>query len=893
MHANHFSDYLTPNQRMDNSVFLKIDDSSRHIDLALVTKRLKRFNVKRILLYGTISDIEMFLQQGKSDLAHLHGFEFSVIFKPDLYTFLKENISKIENFLLKRLFCNVAYFKRHLLLSQDVFHFFDSQPEVLTVRAQSDPVVIDLPHAEDVDSLFLLANSNKGNIYEEVTEVTRHFNPLTGKLSLPLKRGKTYRLIVLRKYYFDQETDISHAFNYYDATPFAALQKWFKKRLLRLPVPVNGVVYHLEEMFDVTQKINGVYYSANLEKVLHGIKKTIAFYYANNPNGSINNIFLSIVLKRYFNSMLRPRFNIISPSVRYVVAPDSSLTRIMDVDHQFLIELDMERFEPHTPYYWKAVATLKRAQSQLFAENQQKLPVIAHCLMQSHFSIPEQKVHIDLLHQAGASQIWWKDKADNTVISEANGQFILKKLGYANHLSTFLAQGLPVSEVLILYPSLDQNQQGFLDVLKELYHAGINFELIDYDLFNSNHLCKIEGDKLVFNQKSYRLLLLPAIQVIPILTMDKLLRFFNEGGHIAAIQKIPVKVELRERQRRFEALRKKLWLVEPDMTSITFIKSAAGGKSYFIPKLSLLKDFIQPYLYNQPVFAQANTPFLVHIRETHNAFLAFVSNISKDTELSVELLARGKWQPSEWNAQKNIREAIHFWHFEGGKLRVPLHLFPLESRLIVLEKNSGSEPWHVSACPAGHCHIEAPEPEAFIVYLHHERPATIPLNLTRHEEMIKIPLQISETLRPIFITPDHWVLKAGNKKQILHLDDLRKVIIEPETTILLQKTFVLGKFQPNFAYFLDLGLAPHPCKIHINGQSAGLLWFHPFRTDISKFLRTGENTLEIEFIGPVGTKAPFVPSAGYVFHTPIKIVPYQKFYIRAEDYSERSRQITQ
>ncbi len=893
MHANHFSDFLTPNQRVDNSVFLKIDDSSQHIDLTRLTKRLKRFNVKKVLLYGTLSDIEMFLQQGKSDPTQLQNFEFSVIFKPDLYSFLKENISKIENFLLKRLFCNAAYFKRHLLLSQDVFHFFDTKPEVLTFYAQSDPVVIELPHAEDVDSLFLLANGNKGNIYEEVTEVTEHFNPITAKLSLSLKRGKEYRLIVLRKYYFDQETDISHAFNYYDATPFAALQKWFKKRLLRLPVPINSVVYHLEEMFDVTQKINGVYYSANLEKVLHGIKKTIAFYYANNPNGSINNIFLSIVLKRYFNSMLRPRFNIISPSVRYVVAPDSSLTRIMDVDHQFLIELDMERFEPHTPYYWKTVATLKRAQSQLFAENQQNLPVIAHCLMQSHFSIPEQKVHIDLLHQAGASQIWWRDKADNTVISEANSQFIQKKLGYANHLSTFLAQGLPVSEVLILYPSLDQNQQGFLEVLKELYHAGINFELIDYDLFNSNHLCKIEGDKIVFNQKSYRLLLLPAIQVMPILTMDKLLRFFNEGGHIAAIQKIPVKVELRERQKRFEALRKKLWLVEPDMTSITFIKSAAGGKSYFIPRLHLLKDFIQPYLYNQPVFAQANTPFLIHIRETHNAFLAFVSNISNDKEISVELLAKGKWQPFEWNAQKHIREAIHFWHLDGEKLRVPLHLFPLESRLIILEKNAGDEPWHVSACSAKHCHIEAPEPEAFIVYLHHDRPTTIPLSLTRHEEMIKIPLQISETLRSIFITPDHWVLKAGNKKQILHLDDLKKVIIEPETTILLQKTFVLGKFQPNFAYFLDLGLAPHPCKIHVNGQMAGLLWFHPFRMDISKFLRSGENSLEIEFIGPVGTNAPFVPSAGYVFHNPIKIVPYQKFYIRAEDYSERSRQIVQ
>lgn len=888
--TNHFADYFSKNQRAEINVLLMIDEKSLHIDPLRLFKKLENFAAKKIILYGTLNFIAAFLHRAQQERKILSQFEFSIIFKPDLYTFLRRNLPKVENFLLPRLFCNTAYFKRHQLLSQDVFHFFGMEPEIFHIQAAEDSILLQITKPQDVDSIFLLKAENQANIYQEVNEITEYLNPANGHLPIELEKGQEYRVVVLRRFFFDPHTELSHIFNYYDATAFAALQKWFKSQMVRLPVPINGVVYPLEEMFDVTQKFNGVSYSANLEKVLRGIKKTIAFYYANAQNTAINNIFLSIVLKRYFNSMLRPRFNIVSPMVHYLIYPDSPLARILDMDHQFLFELDMEQFEPHTPYYWKTVGSLKRAESQLFAENESNLPVLVHYLMQSHFSIPEQKVHIDLLAQAGATKFWWKDLGDDTAVSGANLQFIKNKLIYAVQLGAFLSQGLPVSEILVLYPSLDQNQQPFLKILQELHHSGINFELVDYDLFNSNHHCKLESGKINFNQKSFHLVLLPSIQVIPILTMNKLLKFFKEGGHIAALQKVPSKVELRDKQKRFESIRQKLWLVEPNVQSITFLQSESGGKSLFIPKLKLVQEFLRPYVQNQPVFVQTGQcQLLVRIRETQNAYFAFVTNPDNKFECSAVLQAQKKLLPYRWNFKKQIREPVHYWSFRNEQLKVPVKLLPLESQLLILDKNTTNEKWHVGFCDADHCHIYSPEPEAFVVQLRKAIPGTVILRLERGNQMIKVPLQIRNNFNPIYITPDHWVLSIGTKKQMIHLDDLKKVTIEPESAITLQKTFVLREFRPGQSYILDLGLAPHPCKITLNGQMCGNLWFHPFQIEISHFIKTGENTLEIEFIGPVQTGKESRPAAGYDFKNAIRIIPYQKFYIRAEDYAGRKR----
>ncbi len=869
------------------NVLLTVKSHCSVSDSKQLWRYLHKLGSKKIILYGDYNDIARFLSKEPALPSQDFPFEYQILFRPPLSRFLLQNMQKADSMLLPRLFCNKDYFKRHTRFGKKIFHFFNTSPEIYSIDTSRPHFRLSVKNPNDVDSVFLLFTGQQtNNIYEEVQDITDKLDIFTGTLKIETKHLNDAKIVILRRYYFATQTPVSRTFNYYDATAFAALQKWFKSLLLKFPVPISGVVYHLEEMFDVDQQFNGVSYSENLEKVLKGIKKTIAFYYANSPNDPIHNIFLSIVFKRYFNSMLRPRFNILSPQVHYLIQPDSSLAQLLDLNHQFIVYVNTAKYEIETPYFWKTLSSLKRAESQLFAETNGSLPVLGHTLFFSEFSLPEQKFHIDLLAQAGATQFWWKAEIDDHLPDEEHKSYLINKIKYANQIGAFLSRGLPVGQILVLYPSLDQGQNTFQKILQDLHFSGIGFELVNFDLFNSNHYCKIEDGKIKFQQKTYSLVLLPAIQVIPFLTLKKLLSFFTQGGQIAAVQKIPSQVELRDKQKHFEKIRKKLWIVEPDIQSITFLQSDNGGKSWYVPKIKLLRDFLQPYVQSANVFIKSKANrVLARIRETQEAFFVFVTNADPQLTCQLTIHSRKKAFPFYWDFKKQIQKPLHFWKRDGEQLTIPVSLRPMESKLVILQKGLSTDVWHIGFCDAEECHVFSPKSGTFVVQLRNSFTGAVNLRLEKGEKNLKVPVHIREKLNPILLSSDHWILLTPNAKQMIHLDDLPKTALTLNTPPVLQKSFVLRKFRRDLSYYLDLGSLPHACTIKINGQTGGTLWHHPFNVEISALLQAGENILEIQFVHP---DIPRQENICFALPDPIQIIPYRKIFIQAEDMEEKN-----
>ncbi len=867
------------------NLLLYVEQGQAVRNVPLFFKYLRSLGVKNIILFGDFPILSEFLNNYENDFKKQTDFEFSILFRPHLPSFLRQNIQKIDQFLLPRLFCNVHYFKRHTLLTKEVFHFFGLHPEVIKADSAQNSLSLLVKNSEDVDSVFLLSDRPQTDIYEEVMDITDRLDIRSGLLKMTIPPLPNVRIVVLRRFYFDGQTALSHLFNYYDATAFAALQKWFKSHLLKLPIPFKGVVYNLEEMFDIAQKFSGVSYSANLEKVLKGIKKTIAFYFANTQNQPIHNIFLSIVFKRYFNSMLRPRFNVLAPQVKYLIHSDSYLAQLLDLNQQFIVKLDLQEFEIDTPYYLKTIGSLKRAESQLFAETNGHLPVLAYRLLGSPFSVPRQKYYIDLLAQAGVTEFWWQANMDESLPDDNQNEFITYKIKYASQLGTFLARGLPVGQILMLYPSLDQSQQTFRRILRDLHFSGVPFELLSFDLFNSNQYCKIEEGKINFNQKTFRLVLLPAIQVLPFATLKKLMNFFSKGGQIVAIQKIPAQVELRNKQKYFETIRKNLWIVEPDLQSITFLQNDNKGKSWFIPKLNLLKDFLRPYIRQEAVYVDSpKENILMRMRETHEAYFIFLTNPSQKETCRPVLQSNKSGFPFYWDFKKQIPKPIHHWNLNNKRLSIPLTLRPMESKLIILQKEMATDVWHIGFCDAQECHVFSPKPGTFVVQLYNDDPGPVQLHLEKKEKHLKVPVHIKENLNEVILSRDHWILLAQDKKHMIHLDDLPKVAFTIKGPFTLQKTFLLREFRRDRSYYLDLGRAEQPCRIHINGQTAGRLWHYPFRAEISHLLQAGENILEIELVD-ITSQNNLTPSAAFSFPDPLRLIPYHKIFIQAEEMS--------
>ncbi len=60
-----------------------------------------------------------------------------------------------------------------------------------------------------------------------------------------------------------------------------------------------------------------------------------------------------------------------------------------------------------------------------------------------------------------------------------------------------------------------------------------------------------------------------------------------------------------------------------------------------------------------------------------------------------------------------------------------------------------------------------------------------------------------------------------------------------------RRSFQLTEGQVGSGFFLDLGRVVATCEVHVNGEKAGVLISKPFRLDISDYIKTGENRLEI------------------------------------------------
>jgi hypothetical protein len=67
-------------------------------------------------------------------------------------------------------------------------------------------------------------------------------------------------------------------------------------------------------------------------------------------------------------------------------------------------------------------------------------------------------------------------------------------------------------------------------------------------------------------------------------------------------------------------------------------------------------------------------------------------------------------------------------------------------------------------------------------------------------------------------------------------------------TATYMNTFEISALNKNEKIMLDLGDVKNLAEVTINGKSVDVLWKKPFQIDISKFLKIGKNTLEINVV---------------------------------------------
>jgi hypothetical protein len=87
-------------------------------------------------------------------------------------------------------------------------------------------------------------------------------------------------------------------------------------------------------------------------------------------------------------------------------------------------------------------------------------------------------------------------------------------------------------------------------------------------------------------------------------------------------------------------------------------------------------------------------------------------------------------------------------------------------------------------------------------------------------------------------------------------------------TATYMNTFEISALNKNEKIMLDLGDVKNLAEVIINGKNVGTLWKKPFQTDISKFLKIGKNTVEINVVNSwvnrlVGDMQPAATKIGF------------------------------
>ena len=239
------------------------------------------------------------------------------------------------------------------------------------------------------------------------------------------------------------------------------------------------------------------------------------------------------------------------------------------------------------------------------------------------------------------------------------------------------------------------------------------------------------------------------------------------------------------------------------------------GKGRIYTEASLEKVFADLRL--KPDFTadrDADSLLFIH-RRIAGKDAYFVSN-QTGSALSFKGIFRStSGQPELWNPQTATVSRMPQYSTVGGQTTVPMRLEAFES--------------------------------AFIVFDGQNSEATEPLGPHNYFE----PKQITEMDGPWSVKFDAAKGGPAETVKLTALSDWAKStdkrIRYYSGTALYTHTFKLRK-KPTSPVFIDLGKVMVMAKVKVNGQYAGGVWTAPYRLDVTKWVKKGKNTLEVEVV---------------------------------------------
>jgi hypothetical protein len=396
-------------------------------------------------------------------------------------------------------------------------------------------------------------------------------------------------------------------------------------------------------------------------------------------------------------------------------------------------------------------------------------------------------------------------------------------LNYVSRCQLLLQSGLFVADVL--YYNGD-NAPNLVEPKHWDHSLGKGY---DYDVCNSEVLLmrlSVKDGRLVLpDGMSYHLLILPKRAQMPAEIIQKLRQLVEAGATIVG-PKPESDPGLRDYPQCDKVVRQvasELWGAGDgkDITERKFHKGRViWGKS---PSHVLEADGIPPDL----EVAGGNTgTFIDYIhRTTPNAEIYFLANRKNSPETIKATFRVGGRQPELWDPISGKQRDLPDFAQQEGRTTVPLEFEPHGSMFVIFRRPAiARQPARVMNFPGVKPLHEIAGPWS----VQFDPTWFYPTDATQGEQAAG---------KFIFQKLDDWATRP--EAAIKYFSGTATYRSQFEWT---------GGDSGSKSIFLDLGIVKVTAAVRLNGKDLGVLWCSPWRVEVSRELRPGQNTIEIDVV---------------------------------------------
>jgi hypothetical protein len=457
-------------------------------------------------------------------------------------------------------------------------------------------------------------------------------------------------------------------------------------------------------------------------------------------------------------------------------------------------EVAAESFTGGSSYYARYPAALKRFGDWAFSEgvNQNILHVYVQQADETHFPGRDE-----WYGQAFNRKNTWFSQIDMFVT-------YLKRCGY------MLQQGLNVADIAFFIGEDTPRNGGFrfLDVPKGYQYDFINSEVIVRDATVKNGLITLP------HGTAYRVLVLPPLETMRPAMIEKLSELVEAGAVIVghppktspSLQNYP------EADKRVKELSDKMW------GDAAGVKRRDYGKGIIFQDVTLPEVFAALKVIPDCGLGEKDNVLYSHRTLPDGADVYFVFNQTDDAYSFSPVFREGKGrQPELWDPVQGVMRKLPAYENQGDATLVPLRLEKHESVFIVFREKGNPQSKDLAANFPG-------------------MQTVTELNSAWEASFNSDAIHRGPSEPVVFTELSDWKTNADPRIKFY------------SGTAIYKNKFTIPANAASQDLYLDLGSVGMLAKVKVNGQYVGGVWTAPYRINISKQAKAGENQLEIEVV---------------------------------------------